>query len=257
MKQLMRWLAGSRGTSAETGEEKASPSLEELLPDISPADLETIRFALPFTMTSPERVYATIQAVRYVVNGGIPGDIVECGVWKGGSMMAVARMLRQLDSASRDLYLFDTYAGMPPPTKEDVSITGDSPMQDYGNSIRKDGASRWCLAELDEVQENMRLAGYPTEHVHYIKGRVEETIPDRAPSGISILRLDTDWYSSTRHELEHLYARLAKGGVLIIDDYGHWEGCRRAVDEYFERRKEAILFTRVDYTGRVAVKLVD
>jgi hypothetical protein len=257
MRQVMRWLGRSRRSAADADAAKAPPALEDLLPDASRIDLEIIRFAQPYTMTSPERIYATIQAVRYVVAGNIPGHIVECGVWKGGSMMAAARALLQLDDASRALYLFDTYEGMPPPTAEDVSITGDLPVRDYGSSVRPDGASRWCLAELREVKANMGLTGYPAEQVHYVKGRVEETIPDRAPSDIAILRLDTDWHASTRHELEHLYPRLAKGGVLIVDDYGHWEGCRRAVDEYFARRREPLFFARVDYTGRVAVKQVD
>jgi hypothetical protein len=91
--------------------------------------------------------------------------------------------------------------------------------------------------------------------MHFVKGKVEDTIPASTPDRIAILRLDTDWYASTRHELEHLYPLLAPGGVLIIDDYGHWEGCRQAVDEYFASRNLQVLLNRVDYTGRIAVKL--
>ena len=83
---------------------------------------------------------------------------------------------------------------------------------------------------------------------------MEETIPGRAPERIALLRLDTDWYESTRHELEHLWERLEPGGVLIIDDYGHWAGAREAVDEFFAKRSDAPLLTRVDYTGRIGVK---
>jgi O-methyltransferase len=105
---------------------------------------------------------------------------------------------------------------------------------------------------LAEVQAAMRSTGYPEHQIGYVSGRVEETIPESAPSEIALLRLDTDWYGSTRHELEHLYPRLVSGGVLIVDDYGHYAGARQAVDEYFAGRP--ILLARVDYTGRMAVK---
>ena len=101
----------------------------------------------------------------------------------------------------------------------------------------------------------MNSTGYDQGLVHLVKGRVEETIPEHAPDSIAFLRLDTDWYESTKHELEHLFPRLSRHGVLIVDDYGHWKGARKAVDEYFAENKIKILLSRVDYTGRVAVKL--
>ena len=93
---------------------------------------------------------------------------------------------------------------------------------------------------------------YP--RVEFVQGRVENTLPAAAPPEIAVLRLDTDWYESTRHELEHLYPRLVDGGVLIVDDYGYWQGARQAVDEYFGETGEAILLNRIDDTGRIAVK---
>jgi hypothetical protein len=107
---------------------------------------------------------------------------------------------------------------------------------------------------LADVQANLRSTGYPPERIHYVVGKVEDTLPQAAPERIAILRLDTDWYESTRHELEHLYPRLTAGGVLIIDDYGHWAGARRAVDEFLARTESAILLNRIDYTGRIGVK---
>jgi hypothetical protein len=92
------------------------------------------------------------------------------------------------------------------------------------------------------------------ERVHFIEAPVEESLPAHAPEQIALLRLDTDWYASTRHELEHLYPRLVPGGVLIIDDYGHWEGARRAADEYFGKIGEHLLLNRLDYAARIAVK---
>ena len=113
----------------------------------------------------------------------------------------------------------------------------------------------WSYASIEEVQRNMWSTGYPKERMHFVKGPVESTIPEHAPEQIALLRLDTDFYESTRHELEHLFPRLVKGGVLILDDYGHWEGQRAAVDEYCKKKGIHLLLTRVDYTGRVAVKV--
>ena len=98
--------------------------------------------------------------------------------------------------------------------------------------------------------------GYPEEKIHFVQGRVEETIPASAPDSISLLRLDTDWYESTKHELVHLFPRLSPSGVIIIDDYGHWKGCRKAVDEYFDTGDHPqLLLNRVDYSCRIAVKV--
>jgi O-methyltransferase len=108
---------------------------------------------------------------------------------------------------------------------------------------------------LDIVMEAIESTAYPSEKVHYIKGMVEQTIPEFVPKKIALLRLDTDWYESTKHELEHLFPRLSKGGVLIIDDYGHWQGARKAVEEYLKKNDVKILLNRIDYTGRMGVKI--
>ena len=107
---------------------------------------------------------------------------------------------------------------------------------------------------MEEVRERLVGTGYPPERLHLVPGMVEQTLPGEAPEKIALLRLDTDWYASTRHELEQLYPRLESGGVLIIDDYGHYEGARRAVDEYFERSGEPVLLSRIDFSGRLVVK---
>ncbi|MFI4973000.1 MAG: TylF/MycF/NovP-related O-methyltransferase [Caulobacterales bacterium] len=206
------------------------------------------------TMTSPERVLALCGAVDYVVARGVPGAVVECGVWKGGSSMAVAYTLIAAGRTDRDLYLFDTFEGMTAPSEHDRRAADSAPAGDLldastvGDKIR-------CYSSLEEVRANMLATGYPAKRVTYVRGKVEDTLPDRAPDQIAILRLDTDWYESTRHELEHLYPRLSPGGVLIIDDYGAWEGARKAVDEYFGARAAPILLNRIDDTGRIGVKL--
>lgn len=204
----------------------------------------------PFTMTGPLRVNALCKAVEYVTNRELPGAIVECGVWRGGSMMAAALTLIRGSDSLRDLYLFDTFEGMPAPTADDVDIFGRTAAE-----ILEEDPARQSLvaavAGLEEVQKNMAATGYPSNLVHFVPGLVENTIPAQAPDRIALLRLDTDWYSSTRHELEHLVPRLVPGGVLIIDDYGYWGGCRQAVDEFFAQRP--VLLSRVDGTGRMAV----
>jgi hypothetical protein len=225
-----------------------------LPPDLDPATVATIHAVRSHTMTSDLRLAALCDAVRHVVRHRIPGDIVECGVWRGGSMMAVARTLQELGAADRDLWLFDTFEGMTEPGETDVSISGESAAALLGASSRADPASVWCRATLPEVEAAMQSTGYAPAKIHYVQGRVEDTLPRHAPAGIALLRLDTDWYESTRHELVHLYPRLNVGGVLIVDDYGHWQGARRAVDEYLEREGAALLLHRIDYTGRSAVK---
>jgi len=203
-------------------------------------------------MTSPERIMALCDAVRHVCRHAITGDIVECGVWRGGSMMAAALTLLELGDRRR-LHLFDTFAGMPPPADIDRDLTGTAAAGLLAAEDRDTG-STWAWSPLADVRRNVLGTGYPAELVEFVAGRVEETIPARAPERIAVLRLDTDWYESTRHELEHLYPRLAAGGVLIIDDYGHWQGARRAVDEYLAATNRPLFLSRIDYTGRLAVK---
>jgi hypothetical protein len=222
--------------------------------DFTPAETATWEAVRPYTMTSPERTVGLTRAVEYVCGGGIPGDIVECGVWRGGSMMAVARALLALGDTGRTLHLFDTFDGMPPPADVDKDLWGNAAAARLSAEDR--GTSwTWAVAQFEDVQRNIETTRYPADRLHFVRGRVEETIPAGAPERIALLRLDTDWYESTRHELEHLFPRLSPGGVLIIDDYGHWEGARRAVDEYFSGRRPPMLLNRLDYTGRIGVKL--
>lgn len=224
-------------------------------PDVSPDFLEIYKKVRPYTMTSPERILALCEAMKYVQDKHIEGDIVECGVWKGGSMMAVAETLLRTGDTNRDLYLFDTFEGMSSPTENDVDIAGVTAEILLDRSDKEKDETVWCNASLDVVKTALGSTGYPSGKVHFIKGMVEDTIPEFIPEKIALLRLDTDWYESTKHEMEHLFPRLAKGGVLIIDDYGHWQGARKAVDEYLENNQIRILLNRIDYTGRIAVKV--
>lgn len=188
----------------------------------------------------------------YVAEQGIAGAIVECGVWRGGSMMVVAQTLLDLAKPTYDLYLFDTFDGMPPPTAEDLDCSGTA-AGDLLNRSPRD-SNMWGWSSLEQTRSALSSIGYPQERIHFVAGRVEDTLPDRAPERIALLRLDTDWYASTRHELLHLFPRLLPGGVIIIDDYGHWQGARKATDEYLAEQKVPLLLNRIDYTGRIGVK---
>ncbi|TWT82871.1 Demethyldecarbamoylnovobiocin O-methyltransferase [Planctomycetes bacterium CA13] len=215
--------------------------------------VDTMVSVKDYTMTSVDRLHGLCEAVRYMTSVGIQGDIVECGVWRGGSMMAVAKMLNQFGDTDRHLHLFDTFSGMSAPTSEDIAVDGQTAETLLDTESKDDPTSVWCVSSLDEVKSHMKQTGYDESRIHYHKGMVEDTIPAGAPDKIALLRLDTDWYESTRHEMEHLFPRLADGGVLIVDDYGHWEGARRAVDEYFAEHQIGMMLHRLDYTGRIGI----
>jgi O-methyltransferase len=223
--------------------------------DFSPDDVALCGQVGPYTMTSPEAIVTLAAAVCHLVEAGMPGAFVECGVWKGGSMMAIARTLVRLGHTDAQLYLFDTFEGMTAPTEHDVSRSGRSAQSLLEEDADREGSALWARAPLEAVQAALRTVRYPAENLHFVKGPVEETLPGAAPEQIALLRLDTDWYDSTRHELEHLYPRLLPGGVLIIDDYGWWGGARKATDEYFAGRRDVPFLIRVDDSGRrMAVK---
>ena len=225
-------------------------------PDFEPHHISIIKKVQPYTLTSQERLFGLIEAVHHVTRQNIPGSIVECGVWRGGSMMAAALSLMHWNCPDRDLYLFDTFEGMPRPTVEDVHHTGTPAMVAFEKLQTGEDSSEECASPLSEVQSNMSSTGYDPKLIHYIQGKVEDTIPSQSPQKIALLRLDTDWYASTKHELEHLYPLLSPHGVLIIDDYGDWQGARKATDEYIASHAPSLFLNRIDYTGRVALKIV-
>ncbi|HRH95020.1 MAG TPA: TylF/MycF/NovP-related O-methyltransferase [Prosthecobacter sp.] len=223
--------------------------------DIPEEDKQAAFAVQEFTMTSLERRYHLLQSVRHIVKHRIPGSIVECGVWRGGSMMLVAKTLMECGDTSRDLYLYDTFEGMSAPTEADRDFAAKS----AASRLQMDAGMKaesgvWAISGLDEVKRNMASTGYPAERIHYVQGKVEDTIPATVPDQIALLRLDTDWYESTAHELTHLYPRLVGSGVLIIDDYGYWQGARKAVDEFLAQSPDKLLLHRIDNNGRGMVK---
>jgi O-methyltransferase len=228
-----------------------------LPPDFDEEMSATVRAVGPYTLTPPERIFALCEAVRYVIRAGIEGAFVECGVWRGGSSLAVVRTLLSMGVTDRDIYLFDTFEYMPSPGPEDVDLLG-VPAAEYHEQFNSGAAYDpvYDFLPYETVQDLFRQSGYPFERCHFVKGLVEETIPEEAPDKVALLRLDTDYYASTVHELDYLYPRIPSGGVLLIDDYGHFLGCRQAVDEYSARlalKGQHLLLNRIDYSARLAL----
>jgi O-methyltransferase len=232
-------------------------SLREKFPEASAHDLQRIAEVTPFTMTSSERLWALRRATQYVIARNIAGDFAETGVWRGGSTMLMAATALDGGDRSRGVWLYDTFEGMPEPQALDAAVqTGESAHPQFEALQTGADRSAWCDAPLEEVKANMARIGYPVEQVRYIVGKTQDTLSAAAnrPARLAILRLDTDWYESTKAELEALFDLLSPGGVLIIDDYGYWAGCMRAVDEFFANREPKYLFNRIDTTGRMMVK---
>ncbi|MFC1831305.1 TylF/MycF/NovP-related O-methyltransferase [Thermodesulfobacteriota bacterium] len=203
-------------------------------------------------MTNQERIKARSDTVNYIISNHLEGVFVECGVWKGGSILAIIRVLLSKNVTNIDINLFDTFKGISKPTEYDIDINGDYAQ----DRLQKESTDSWVHAKsaLEEVKHNISKLNYSQQYIHYIKGKVEDTLPSHKPDKIALLRLDTDWYESTKIELNELYDNVVTGGIIIIDDYAHWQGCRKAVDEFIQQRDERIFLSRIDYTGRLIVK---
>lgn len=211
-------------------------------------DEELIAEIAPFTKSSPQRIAAMASALGQIDREHIVGDIVECGVWRGGNIILARRL-----SPSRTCWLFDTFTGMTEPEDIDVSASGRKAIDSYNG--RKKPGGKWSGVSLDEVRANIGVPkGVNDSHLRFVAGAVESTLLDPAniPAKIALLRLDTDWHASTKVELEVLYPRLQPSGILIVDDYGHWMGARKAVDEYFGTSGSR--FQKIDYTAVMMVK---
>lgn len=211
--------------------------------------LELYKKVKDYTLVPVERCFTLYQTIKYIIKNNIEGDLVECGVWKGGSSMLMAYILKDAGENNRKIYLYDTFEGMTKPGDMD----GQEEKEQWEHGRVTDTLNNMCYSPIEEVKANMERTGYPDEKIIMVKGKVEDTLPGALPSKISLLRLDTDWYESTKHELQHLYPLLIKNGVLIVDDYGAWQGARKAVDEYFKDIPNVFL-GRIDYTGRIVIK---
>ena len=251
LENLVGRVAGKLGLTVSR-----TSSLNSRLPiEATDRDRAIIEQVRPFTMTSPERIWSLLRAVDYLQGNSILGDFVECGVWRGGSVMAMALRLQQVGASDRKLWLYDTFEGMTPPTDRDVeSVGGVTANALLESTDVGDGNNVWCVADLPDVQRNLAKTGYSVGQLNFVQGDVTQTLLETAPKKISLLRLDTDWYESTKSELEVLYPRLVPGGVCILDDYGHWLGARAAVDEYFAQQELKPLMLPIDFSGRIFIK---
>jgi O-methyltransferase len=212
-------------------------NLEDCIPiEASIHEVDLINNVKNFSMTDLKNLYLSTQAVKYVFEKNIEGDIVECGVWRGGNIIIFKSLCKKY-KLRKKIFAFDTFEGMTTSTKIDLTHKGEkaSDLLKKSSITKNYGDNIWCYASLDDVKKNIvNLAG-SIANINFIKGDVCETlkVTSNLPKKISILRLDTDFYESTKIELETLYPLLQEGGLLIIDDYGYWKGSKKAVDEYF------------------------
>lgn len=190
----------------------------------------------PFTMVSPERLDNVEFAVRTVIDDGIPGDVLESGVWRGGVAILVQALLTSLGEPHRQLWLADSFEGLPPPSHD----------QDRGLALDLN----WMLpASAAEVRANFEAFGLLADNVRFLEGYFEDTMPAAPVEQLSVLRLDGDYYSSTIEVLEPMYDFVSPGGFVIVDDYGYHEGCRNAVHDFLDSRALAPEIVRIDDHG--------
>jgi O-methyltransferase len=210
-----------------------------------------IKIVSPYTMTSVDRISELFYSLEYIRNNNIDGDIVECGVWKGGNILGIIEYLKYHKIENINVWLYDTFQGMTQP--EDIDIDFKSKKA----SDQMDKQIVLAYSSIDEVKQNVLVPGIDHNRIKFIVGDVSETlkIEGNIPDKISLLRLDTDWYQSTKDELYYLYPKLNDKGVLIVDDYGHWMGAKKAVDEYFNDKD--IILEKIDYTGIKITKKIN
>lgn len=210
--------------------------------------------SLKYSMTPKVRMWALVQSIKYLIDNKIDGDIVETGVFQGGNLILSKKLLDFYEPKSnRKIFGYDTFEGMTEPTKNDKDVFGEDPQKFWAQS-QNEKYNDWCYASIEEVKNNFIKETGSEKSLNLIKGPVEETLKkvENLPDKISLLRLDTDWYESSKIELETLFPKLVKGGVLIIDDYGHWQGVKKSVDDYFKNQN--IWLHYIDYGCRLAIK---
>jgi len=206
----------------------------------SAKDIEIMDFTQPYTGIDRSDMKSLIDAVKYITSNKIPGVFVECGVWKGGAVIAMIKTLQQLNFSDREIYLFDTFNAMTMPTEHDVSATGVS-----AKKIKIAYNTNQLGNSLQDVKNNVYKTGYDKSKLKFIEGNVMEIIQNNIPDKIALLRLDTDFYESTKCEFEYLFPKLSEGGILIVDDYGRWQGSKKATNEYIKNNNIKIFLNQI------------
>ena len=215
---------------------------------------ELIDLVKSYSMTPQIRIYNLIKALKHINHKKILGDYVECGVWKGGNIILFKKIIELTNDSNRKIFAYDTFEGMTEPDKNDFDISKNLNAKILMNKDKEKKTNIWGVCSLEDVKNNIQSNVKNIDNIRFIKGPVEKTldIQDNLPEKISLLRLDTDWYSSTRKELEILYKKVSPGGIIIIDDYGHWGGSKKAVDEFFLNKY--VWMHYVDYACRLIIK---
>jgi hypothetical protein len=188
------------------------------------SDDELIEKCKDFTMTSRERQIQTLYSIQYIVDNNVEGDIIEIGVWKGGCVMLMLGKLLQLGITDRRVHLYDTFTGMTEPGKLDVDPHGNHA------SVHWDTGS--CYCSYDAVYNNIQSVGYPMDLISFHVGDIRNVDVSTVPEKIAVLRLDNDWHELYKFELPIFEPKVTVNGIITIDDYGWWSGCKIAVDEY-------------------------
>lgn len=190
----------------------------------------------PETVVSVARFRNVIWACREAIQAKVAGDFVECGVWRGG-LCALMGVMAQGEGKGRKVVAFDSFRGLPQPLDKDVDFQGRSAK----------GCAGLFAVGRDKLDALMARVAPGCAYDVY-EGWFKDTLPTYKGE-IAVLRLDSDWYESTRECLEAMYGKVASGGVVIVDDYGHWQGCREAVDEFRAANGIVAPMTKVDYTA--------
>jgi O-methyltransferase len=191
-------------------------------------------------MTSLERVAALCEAVRYVTHHAIPGDLVECGVWRGGACILMRAVLAVYGDEKRSVWLADSFAGVPAPDADNYVAD---------QNLRLDLSADILAVSEATVRANFERYGLLDDRVRFLPGWFRDTLPDAPIGRIAVLRLDGDLYESTTQALEALHPRLSVGGFCIIDDYHAIEACRKAVTDYRERHNIFADIREIDGCG--------
>ncbi len=225
------------------------------IPEANSYERAIISKALNFSMTNELRAWSLIQAIKYIINNNIEGDFVECGVYKGGNLL-IFKNFKDKFKLNKSIYGYDTFEGMSAPISIDKRLSDNESAETILSQEDKHNSNKsnfWCYASINEVKKNLDINNN-LDQINLIKGKVETTLKQKInlPNKISILRLDTDFYESTKIELEILYPLLSDKGVLIIDDYGYWKGAKKAVDEYFKNKN--VWFHYIDHDCRLLIK---
>jgi len=208
------------------------------------------------TMASFERLATLWLQVRYLDRYNIPGSLVECGVWRGGcaGLMALAHLCSHR-RPFREIHLFDSFQGLPQPDRKIDGTAATRIARGNANGLRV--PINRCVAELEQSRKLLiDNIGYPGDLVRFHVGWFQDTIPNVSTGmgPVALMRLDGDWYESTIIPLRYLYEKVSAAGVIVVDDYGHFEGCRKAVDEFIQSLERPILLNHIDYTGRFWLK---